>query len=186
MNHAEVRSTPRAARIPLLAQMREDLREHGSLQPTTVVAMYATYGVHAAATLAAVRGRWLPLPAPSRAAGAAGAVMTSAGAALCLLGMRAFVGPGQVSGTSTGPLVTGGVYRLSRNPQYLGYVLVLAGTSLAARSGAGIALAGAAAATFSAWIPAEEQHLEGIMGEPYQRYRRSTARWLRWPGHRAL
>lgn len=42
------------------------------------------------------------------------------------------------SGAQEGPLVTKGVYCYSRNPQYLGYIVGLAGLAVARRSGAGL------------------------------------------------
>ena len=168
-------------RLPLLARMRRDLLDRGALRPTTVVAMYAAYGVHAATTAAALRARWLPLPLPQRAARLSGGTLTAVGAGLCVLGMRRFAGPGQVSGTQAGPLVTGGVYRYSRNPQYLGYVAALTGAAAVRRSGGSLALAAAAGAIYAAWVPVEEEHLTRTLGESYRRYRRRTARWLAWP-----
>jgi protein-S-isoprenylcysteine O-methyltransferase Ste14 len=94
--------------------------------------------------------------------------------------MRKFAGPGQVSGTQAGPLVTGGVYRHSRNSQYLGYVLALTGMAIARRGGASLALAASAGVAYAAWVPVEEEHLTHTLGEPYERYRRQTARWLEW------
>lgn len=105
-NQAADGAVPRttlASGLPLLARMRRDLRNQGSLRPTTVAAMYLTYGAHAATTVAALRGRWLPLPLPRRAARVAGGGVAAAGTGLCLLGMRRFAGPGQVSGTQGGP-----------------------------------------------------------------------------------
>jgi protein-S-isoprenylcysteine O-methyltransferase Ste14 len=170
-----------AARLPLLARMRGELLDQGSLQPTTVVAMYVAYGVHAAATAVSLRSRWLELPAPRRAARLSGAVLAAGGTGLCVLGMRRFAGPGQVGGTRAGPVETGGVYRYSRNPQYLGYVAALTGVAVARRSGASLILAAAAGAIYAVWVPVEEEHLTGTFGESYRRYRRGTARWLGRP-----
>jgi hypothetical protein len=64
---ADIWTAP-STRLPLLARMQRDLREQGSLRPTTVVVMYAAYGVHAATTVVALRNRWLPLALPRRAA----------------------------------------------------------------------------------------------------------------------
>jgi protein-S-isoprenylcysteine O-methyltransferase Ste14 len=167
-----------ASRLPLLARMRRDLRDVGFLRPTTVTAMYLTYGIHAGTSLAALRHQWLPLPLPERAATVAGGAVAAAGTGLCLLGMRRFPGPGQVSGTQNGPLVTGGIYRYSRNPQYLGYVLALTGLATARRSGAALALAGATAAIYAVWVPVEEEHLRSTIGDAYEQYLHKTRRWL--------
>jgi len=73
-------------------------------------------------------------------------------------GMRQFAGPGQVSGTNPGGLVTTGIYRISRNPQYIGYLLALSGLTLARRSKDAAALTLAVAAVYRWWIPIEERH----------------------------
>ena len=173
--------TTLVTRLPLLARMRRELLGRGALRPTTVVAMYAAYGVHAATTAAALHARWLPLPLPRRAARLSGGTLTAVVAGLCVLGMRRFAGPGQVSGTQAGPLVTGGVYRYSRNPQYLGYVAGLTGAAAVRRSGASLALAAAAGAIYAAWIPVEEEHLTRTLGAAYRRYHDGTARWVGRP-----
>jgi protein-S-isoprenylcysteine O-methyltransferase Ste14 len=76
-------------------------------------------------------------------------------------------------------LVTGGVYRISRNPMYLGLLMILMGWALDL-------------GTASPWIVPpvfvfivtvlqiipEEQALEKLFGEQYVEYRRRVARWL--------
>ncbi len=165
----------------LLRRMRREFEDRGGLTKATTAGMYAAYLAHAALFTEAVRrgvgagpkdGRraW-----PPRALGTVGAL---GGAALCVAGMGRFRGASQVSGTVQGPLVETGAYRLNRNPQYTGYLLVLAGTALAARSGGALALAGAAAGVYGWWVPVEEQALEAAFGPEYTRYRARTRRWL--------
>jgi protein-S-isoprenylcysteine O-methyltransferase Ste14 len=76
-------------------------------------------------------------------------------------------------------LVTGGVYRLSRNPMYLGSALLLAawGAYLAN------ALAWAMPLLFVAWVTwfqirPEERALQARFGDAYARYRRMVRRWI--------
>ncbi len=92
--------------------------------------------------------------------------------------MGRFQGPAQVSGVSTGTLAETGVYRLNRNPQYTGYLLLLAGSAVAARSPRALVLALAAAGIFARWVPVEEAALERTFGEDYRGYRGRTRRWL--------
>ncbi len=131
--------------LPTLRRMRREFEAVGELSPPTVAAMYACYVAHATATAQAARHRTGALPLPSRLAVGAGAVLVAGGTALCVAGMRRFAGAGQISGTDVGELTTGGLYRHTRNPQYTGYIAVLAGVGLARRSGSVLALAGAAA-----------------------------------------
>lgn len=76
-------------------------------------------------------------------------------------------------------LITDDVYRLSRNPMYLGIVLMLAGVALYTGGPAFYA----AAATFWAIInftfcPYEETKLDSLFGEQFARYRARVRRWL--------
>jgi protein-S-isoprenylcysteine O-methyltransferase Ste14 len=76
-------------------------------------------------------------------------------------------------------LVTGGLFRYTRNPMYLGMVLVLIGTGLIF-------------GTIGSWLPipvfvwiirnnfilGEERFLEEIFGKPYTDYKNKVRRWL--------
>lgn len=76
-------------------------------------------------------------------------------------------------------LVAGGLYRFSRNPMYLGVVLILLG--IAAFIGTLPAFLAPAAfflAMHAAIIPAEEERLERIFGAEYRDYKRRARRWL--------
>ncbi len=95
-------------------------------------------------------------------------------------GMGRFAGPRQLSATRAGALVTSGVYRFSRNPQYAGYVLQLAGLALARRSAVAAALAAGPAAAFRWWVPVEERHLAREFGDTYRAYKARAPRWLGW------
>lgn len=164
--------------VLLLRQMRQEFDTSGTLTPPTVTAMYAAYTSHALLIAGVAHRRTLPLPLPRRPAEAAGAALTLTGAGLLVGGIRRFAGAGQVSGTEVGDLVTAGVYRYSRNPQYVGYVLALVGLGLARRSAAVLGLATAMALVFRDWVPIEERHLDQELGAAYSRYRERTARWL--------
>jgi protein-S-isoprenylcysteine O-methyltransferase Ste14 len=75
-------------------------------------------------------------------------------------------------------LVTGGLYRRSRNSQYLGLVAVLGGLAVASRSGLAAGFTAAAWAGFNSWIPSEERHLERIFGVQYRTHAARIPRWL--------
>lgn len=164
-------------RVPLLSTMARDLTDNGSLRPSTATAMWAGYAAHTVTTGWALRHRALPLPLPTRPAQLTGAVFVAAGTGLCVAGMSRFTSPRELTGTRNETLTTTGVYRNSRNPQYLGYLLALTGAALARRSGAALASAGLLAAAYSTWIPVEEEHLTGLFGQPYVDYAARTRRW---------
>lgn len=172
----------------LLRRMRAEFEQRRRLSGPTATAMYATYGVHAAAIAAASWRRSVPLPArtaPARTAlTATGVTGLLAGSALTAAGMSRFTGPAQVTGTSADGLAQDGVYRISRNPQYTGYVLALTGLGLVRRSGAVLGLTAAVAAVFAWWVPVEERALSQTYGQPYGAYLRDTARWLALPSRR--
>lgn len=76
-------------------------------------------------------------------------------------------------------LVTSGVFRYSRNPMYLGFLLLLLGASLFAESWvAMVAPAGFFLASQFWYIPHEEAKLRALFGEEYEAYARRTRRWI--------
>jgi len=127
---------------------------------------------------------WLPglrlLPVPPLVLPALLAVL---GAASTISGMASF----RRLGTTVNPLqpakatalATGGVYRLTRNPMYLGLLLVLTGWALAL----GSIPAWAGPVVFVAWITLlqilpEERVLATLFGADYAAYCARVRRWL--------
>jgi protein-S-isoprenylcysteine O-methyltransferase Ste14 len=76
-------------------------------------------------------------------------------------------------------LVTTGFYRISRNPMYLGMVLILAGGAFKLGSlGAFLPIPLFVLVIRSRFILGEEQFLEGIFGAEYLAYKNKVRRWL--------
>jgi protein-S-isoprenylcysteine O-methyltransferase Ste14 len=76
-------------------------------------------------------------------------------------------------------LITDGVFRFSRNPMYLGFLLVLIGIALLLRSLSpyGVILAFGILLD-RMYIRVEEQNLADKFGQGWLAYKRSTRRWL--------
>lgn len=77
-----------------------------------------------------------------------------------------------------GQLVRSGAFRRTRNPMYLGFVLILSG--LAALLGSAVAWVGPAAFFIAAdrwYIPFEERRMAATFGADYERYRADVRRW---------
>jgi len=90
---------------------------------------------------------------------------------------RTTVDPRYPASAST--LVAEGVYRYSRNPMYLGLVLLLGGWALYLQSLAALALLpGFVGYLHYFQIRPEEQALEARFGEQFSDYRRRVRRWL--------
>ena len=113
-------------------------------------------------------------------------VLTVLGGTVALLGLllfalavRQFRSLARMSGQREDELITGGVYRYSRNPQNVGWLMSLIGISLLGQSAAALLL------TLVFWlilhaylITAEEPHLTRVFGERHRRYMRITPRYL--------
>lgn len=168
----------------VLRRMEGEYERTDTLSNGTVTAMYSTYAAHAAAlTWGATRGVW-PVPLAARGARLAGSVVVAGGAAFALAGAApfggraSFGGGAQLSGIDPGSLHAKGVYRCSRNPQYLGLGLLAGGVAVATRSGfAGLDATGVWLA-LRRWIPSEERHLTRVFGERYTDYQARVRRWL--------
>ncbi len=168
----------------LLWHMKRQLLQDGRLSAPTATAMYGVYAAHGLAVAVAARRRSSPLPG-GPALTAVGSALSVLGSGLVAAGMSRFVGPGQVSGTDAGELATSGAYRFTRNPQYVGYPIALAGLGLTRRSVAVLELAAGVAAVFAWWVPVEERSLQQTFGEPYEHYLARTPRWLGRPRRRS-
>ena len=77
-------------------------------------------------------------------------------------------------------LVTGGIYRWTRNPQNAMLVVVYGCLAVAADSGPAYLLCGAMMAVYVLMVLLEEPWLAAIYGEAYRRYCRRVPRFFNW------
>jgi protein-S-isoprenylcysteine O-methyltransferase Ste14 len=77
-----------------------------------------------------------------------------------------------------GEPATKGLYRVSRNPQWVALVLVYLGASLAVGSWLNVLLVAILAALFHVRILAEERSCIHLYGDDYQRYMKQVPRYL--------
>ena len=76
-------------------------------------------------------------------------------------------------------LVVGGIYRLTRNPMYLGLLTVLLGWAIWLANAAAFAVLPLFVAYLNRFqIGPEERALEACFGEAFGNYRRAVRRWL--------
>lgn len=79
----------------------------------------------------------------------------------------------------TARLLTTGIYRVSRNPMYLGMVLILLGLALYVGTPPFyLAAAGYFAVLNFVFCPYEEAKLERLFGQEFLNYRASVRRWI--------
>jgi protein-S-isoprenylcysteine O-methyltransferase Ste14 len=145
--------------------------------PPAVVALLAALLM----TLLARAATGLHWPTPVRSG--AGLLLFATGVAVALAGVREFrrasttVNP--MTPAAASALVRCGIYRRTRNPMYLGMLLMLAGWAVWLASVA----AGAVLPAFVLYmnrlqIEPEERALASRFGRDFEDYRRSVRRWL--------
>ena len=123
-----------------------------------------------------------PIPFNEMATLLGGSVMLGVGVVLMLDGMIEFRSVGRISGSDTSELVTTGIYRWSRNPQYLGWFLILLGLSVIGSSGLALLYTIIGIILFHFYITQmEESYLEHIFGEKYLLYKEGTPRYFGLP-----
>lgn len=118
------------------------------------------------------------IPPPANLSGLA---FILAGLSLAIAGRLTFARAGTEIYTfrEPGRLVTGGVFRVSRNPMYLGMLLLLIGAAILLGSLTPFLAALAFAIVADRWyIRYEEAAMAAKFGEDYRAYQRRTRRWL--------
>ena len=121
------------------------------------------------------RSGFLGLPAWSRTLGI---IALAASVALFVYSFRV-LGRDNSYGAQDG-LVTGGIYRWTRNPQNAMLVVVYGCLAVAADSGPTYALCAAMMAVYVFMVLLEEPWLAAAYGEPYRRYCRRVPRFFNW------
>jgi protein-S-isoprenylcysteine O-methyltransferase Ste14 len=111
----------------------------------------------------------------------AGAVVAAAGFAITLSGARMFsrVGTNIRTFNEPGVLVTDGLFRWSRNPMYLGFVLLLLGTAMLLGTATPFLAVALFAVVADRWyIRFEERAMKAKFGADYAAYMHRTRRWI--------
>jgi protein-S-isoprenylcysteine O-methyltransferase Ste14 len=113
----------------------------------------------------------------------AGLIMGLCGIAVCALGVREFkrarttVNPTKPQSSSA--LVKSRIYRRTRNPMYLGFLLILMGLAiLAANLVAFLTLPAFVLYLNQFQIKPEERALTSLFGDEFKAYRSSVRRWI--------
>ena len=126
----------------------------------------------------------LPLPIPvahSLARYVPGAMLAAGGFVMIAIGTRLFA----AAGTNVPPtlpttaLVVDGIYRRSRNPLYLGLILIYLGLGVAAGSLWAIGLVAPLLWVINVGVvKREERYLERKFGDAYRDYKARVRRWI--------
>jgi len=115
----------------------------------------------------------------------AGLLLSSPGLAICFMAHLQFkkIGTTLYPFSQPAKLVTGGLFRYTRNPMYLGLTIFLAGAWLFLGSFSPGILVIAFLLIIDRWyIVHEEQKLMAAFGQAYQAYQANTPRWI-WFTH---
>jgi protein-S-isoprenylcysteine O-methyltransferase Ste14 len=121
------------------------------------------------------------LASPNGAALAMGLVFVGAGFALAFFAARRFrlAGTSVIPGEPANALVTAGVYRVTRNPMYIGFILLYFGLSIVLTSVWILLLLIPVVLILQRGVVLrEEAYLARKFGDDYTRYAERVPRWL--------
>ena len=162
----------------LLRWASEDYERFGRLSNGAAMAAWVIGLTHAAIVSTAAGATLLEVPVNKLAAIVLGGLVGGSGLLVLGRGIAALGSLDAILGRTTGALVTTGAYAISRNPQALGWGLLLVGAAIAGRSAAAALLVLPYWAFLFAYLPVEERHLLAVHGEPYASYARRVPRLL--------
>lgn len=121
----------------------------------------------------------LALPTPLRTGVAIVAVLAGAALIASAIGLFRSIGQDPAPWTTTPEIVTEGIYRVTRNPMYVGMALLQLGIGVALANGWIVALIPLVLVIiYAIAIRHEEAYLERKFGEGYLVYKRSVRRWI--------
>ena len=125
----------------------------------------------------------LPLPlkiaTSARIGGAVAAVALGLAMVAGAIGLFRRTGQDPKPWKSTPEIISSGVYRISRNPMYVGMALLLAGIGIGWANGWILALLPLVLfVVYTSAIRHEESYLERKFGDRYLEYKRSVRRWI--------
>ena len=160
--------------------VRRDYKQHGSLPFFSTFLEFVIFGVHANLPYLYLSTPWPGLPpSPKNTYQLILGLSIAAFGLLSTLAIMAHLGFSTTIGDKPAQLRQTGPYRWSRNPQLLTYgILLLGGVILypSWEAAAWFVLYGAIAHIM---VLTEEEHLEALFKEEYQKYRQQVPRYIR-------
>lgn len=170
-----------------IRQVQREFNADGRLSVGTVVLVWGVYLFHAGLTGYVAWYGFVPIPMLVVVARLIGSLVLVTGIVLLGAGIREFRSVSRMSGRDEDELVTTGIYRWSRNPQTVGWMLALTGVSILGRSALALVLVGVFARMFQLYLVyVGEPHLARIFGSSFQQYRSQTPRYLAIKGQQRL
>ncbi len=171
-----------------LWRIRADHRRLGRRSKQTAALVWIVWLLHGALTFYAAAESLWPLPLGGRVLGPPGAALLVLGTGIFVAGIVSFRSWKRLSGLEKDELVRSGIYRWSRNPQNVGWGLMLLGAALLGGSGAALLLVVVFWVSFRLYLVVEERHLARTYAGKYRHYQARTARfwgrprrWRGWP-----
>jgi len=171
--------------IFVFSQVKKTYARNGTFSNNLLFLWFVMWGMyHLAVVLSALLHVWR-IPVDRDFSLMLGWSLIGIGVAILAAGMIEFRSLRRSCGQDTSKLITTGIYRWSRNPQFIGCFLYLLGIAFVGRSGLAFTLV-AAAAVVIRWytVKLAEPYLERLYGEEYRLYRLKTGRWFSLPGRR--
>ena len=166
--------------VPMALCVRRDFARLGRV--SSPIAIWSGITMYLYGTVTFVLA-WLDrgsLSEPSPTSLALGLVMATVGGSLIVAGRREYASRSRVYGLLEDKMITEGIYRYSRNPQYLGFWLLLLAAAIASLSQLAVLPAlGFAVIIHCCITRVEEPHLRSAFEEQYVCYYARTARYLR-------
>ena len=164
-----------------LPRARRELYDVGGISSGTLLLALVAYGGLAASAIAAASVSEWPLAVPVLVAATGGGVFVAVGALLYGTARFAFRSFRLTWGLRTDRLVSDGAYAWSRNPQSVGWALLLLGAGFLGRSASALALGVLYWTSCLVWVPQEERALHERLGKKYDDYRKRVPRWFGVP-----
>ncbi|MDJ0911873.1 MAG: isoprenylcysteine carboxylmethyltransferase family protein [Woeseiaceae bacterium] len=122
---------------------------------------------------------------PRSATDYAGIAVGTAGIVLLVFSLSAFRSMTKMLCLDQGELTICGPYRFSRNPQYVGYFLFLAGYAMNDWSLWCLAVLAIVAVSLHLLVLIEEEHLKRVFGDEYAEFLRRVPRYFGRPVNRS-
>ena len=157
--------------------VRGDYRERSRLSPISYLLELAVFAAHANLPYLFLPVAWNEIPPlPKNQVQVLGSAVLAAAGLITLIAAWFGLGTGTSFGQDKSKLKTSGIYRYSRNPQLLGYGLVLLAVTLLWSSWYLWGWFGLYLLVSSFMIQSEEEFLLARYGEEYKEYCRAAPR----------